>query len=301
MQSLNLSPNLRAPDEMRPDSLPCISEAAGCASLATPSALKGLVRLMRGISVFVADTINGFFAIVHNGFALLGLTLVFATILLTLRPDLRDAGEQHLRSWLHSRLTAAQALIDEDASERALAGNPRELPKPQAAVAYWLSKKYRVAAEPLSVIVAEAWDVGQRTRLDPTLILAIMAIESSFNPFAQSTVGAQGLMQVMTRVHTEKYDNAGGTLAAFHPVTNLRVGVNVLLECIERAGSIRDGLKHYVGAANRTSDGGYADKVLAEQARLKRVVAGQSVPFEGSNATAAKRGSDGVDLALLAR
>ena len=65
-----------------------------------------------------------------------------------------------------------------------------------------------------------------------------MAIESNFNPFAQSAVGAQGLMQVMTRVHTEKYQNFGGHFAAFDPVSNLRVGVKVLQECIARAGSI---------------------------------------------------------------
>jgi hypothetical protein len=63
----------------------------------------------------------------------------------------------------------------------------KDLPKQQAAIAYWLSKKYRVAPEPLSALVAEAYEVGQRTaKLDPTLILAIMAVESGFNPFAQS-------------------------------------------------------------------------------------------------------------------
>lgn len=35
-------------------------------------------------------------------------------------------------------------------------------------------------------LVTEAYSIGSRTKLDPTLILAIMAIESSFNPFAQS-------------------------------------------------------------------------------------------------------------------
>ena len=92
--------------------------------------------------------------------------------------------------------------------------------------------------------------VGKRTKLDPTLILAIMAVESSFNPFAQSHVGAQGLMQVMTRVHGDKYESAGGTLTAFDPVTNMRVGVKVLQECIARAGSLEGGLRYYVGAAN---------------------------------------------------
>jgi hypothetical protein len=141
-------------------------------------------------------------------------------------------------------------------------------------VASWISKKYSVAQEPVGTLVAEAYEIGHKVNLDPTLILAVMAIESRFNPFAQSPVGAQGLMQVMTRVHHDKYANVGGKLAAFDPVTNLRVGVMVLLECISRAGSIEGGLKYYVGAANLASDGGYAAKVMAEHARLKAVADG---------------------------
>jgi len=79
----------------------------------------------------------------------------------------------------------------------------------------------------------------------------------------------------MTRVHGEKYESAGGTLTAFDPVTNMRVGVKVLQECIARAGSLEGGLRFYVGAANQADDGGYASKVLAEHERLRQVVAGR--------------------------
>ena len=128
------------------------------------------------------------------------------------------------------------------------------------------------------MLVSEAFEIGAKAKLDPTLILAIMAIESGFNPFAQSPVGAQGLMQVMTKVHSDKYENFGGKLAAFDPVTNLRVGVKVLQECITRAGSVEGGLKFYVGAANMENDGGYASKVMAEHARLLAVVGGKPMP-----------------------
>lgn len=106
-----------------------------------------------------------------------------------------------------------------------------------------------------------------------------MAIESSFNPFAESAVGAQGLMQVMTRVHTDKYQSFGGHFAAFDPVSNLRVGVKVLQECIARAGSVEGGLRYYVGAANMADDGGYAAKVMAEHFRLRQVANGRAMPF----------------------
>ena len=85
-------------------------------------------------------------------------------------------------------------------------------------------------------------------------------------------------MQVMTGIHSDKYQNFGGTLAAFDPVTNLRVGAKVLQECIQRAGSLQEGLKYYVGAANLEHDGGYAEKVMAEHARLLMVASGRPVP-----------------------
>ena len=114
-----------------------------------------------------------------------------------------------------------------------------------------------------------------------------MAIESSFNPFAQSPVGAQGLMQVMTEIHSDKYQHFGGQYAAFDPKTNLRVGVKVLQECIARAGSIEAGLKWYVGAANLASDGGYAEKVLQEHARLYQVATGKALPNQAPGLRAA--------------
>ncbi len=164
-----------------------------------------------------------------------------------------------------------------DALERVTASNPSELPKEQAELTLWLSKKYRVAPEPMSAIVTQAFTTGQHLQLEPTLILAVMAIESGFNPFAQSSLGAQGLMQVMTKVHTEKYELFGGDLAAFDPVSNLRVGAKILLDCIKKAGSVQGGLKQYVGATTRAG-GGYANKVLAEQQRLKTVLAGHTKP-----------------------
>lgn len=238
-----------------------------------------LKNVGNSLSTIADDITQGLFEITHSGFALLGLAVVFLVITLTARPDLREAGELKLMTWLKQRQEATvgftePTFTEPTAIERATASNPKDLPSGQAAVAYWLSKKYSVAPEPLSVLVAQAFEIGQKAKLDPTLILAIMAIESGFNPFAQSQVGAQGLMQVMTKVHDDKYANFGGKLAAFDPVTNLRVGVKVLQECIARAGSIEGGLKYYVGAANLEDDGGYAGKVMAERARLLAVVVG---------------------------
>ncbi|MEQ1536294.1 MAG: lytic transglycosylase domain-containing protein [Burkholderiaceae bacterium] len=248
------------------------------------------LNILANVKTAVRDTADGFFEIFHNGFAVIGLTAAILALVLLGRPDLRYAGETKLLSWLQVRHTVFTtgasapeeeeevAVADLDASERATATDPADLPKQQAAVAYWLSKKYKVAPEPLSALVAEAYAVGAKAKLEPTLILAIMAIESGFNPFAQSPVGAQGLMQVMTKIHSDKYEDFGGKLAAFDPITNLRVGVKVLQGCIAQAGSIEGGLKYYVGAANLADDGGYASKVVAEYARLYQVAYGKVAP-----------------------
>jgi hypothetical protein len=236
-------------------------------------------KFARTITTMVGDIAQGFFEITHNGFALLGLAVMFSVVTLSVKPEIRQAGEMQLINWLQSRQSAdASPTTEPQAIERATATNPQNLPKQQAAVAYWLSKKYSVAPEPIGALVAEAFETGSRTKVDPTLILAIMAIESGFNPFAQSSVGAQGLMQVMTQVHSDKYQGFGGKLAAFDPVSNLRVGVKVLQECIARAGSVEGGLKLYVGAGNMPDDGGYTAKVLSEHSRLQQVAAGQTVP-----------------------
>jgi hypothetical protein len=238
-------------------------------------------KFTKGVATFASDIDQGFFEITHNGFALLGLAVMFAVITLTARPEIRQAGEVQLMSWLQARQASVSGTpaVAPVAIERTAVANPQSLPKQQAAVAYWLSKKYNIAPEPLSALVAEAFDVGSRAKIDPTLILAVMAIESGFNPFAQSSVGAQGLMQVMTRVHSDKYMGFGGKLAAFDPVSNLKVGVKVLQECVARAGSVEGGLKLYVGAGNMEDDGGYAAKVIAEHNRLLMVVSnGRSVP-----------------------
>lgn len=248
-----------------------------------------IATLKLGLRTFAADVAQGFFAITHNGMAVVGLSIFFVFVALSVRPDLRAVTEAKLISWLQERQYDATGMnTDADAVDRATATDPRDLPKQQAYLAYWLSRKYRVAPEPLSALVSEAYDLGPRNQIEPTLILAVMAVESAFNPFAQSPVGAQGLMQVMTKVHEEKYVGFGGSLAAFDPVANLRVGVNVLKDCITRAGSTEGGLRLYVGAANIKEDTGYAAKVMSEYGRLQQVAKGVHVPLTPPPSSAAE-------------
>jgi hypothetical protein len=243
---------------------------------------------MRSVNVVLRDVGHGLLEISHNSLALLGLAVVVALVFVGGRPDLRQHTESWALGWLQerqdSRNEGTQAgdltviAAEPDAVARATAVNPSELTHQQAALAKWISRRYNVALEPVGRLVQEAWTIGHSVGLDPTLILAIAAIESRFNPFAQSAMGAQGLMQVMTRVHVDKYEPFGGTHAAFDPIANLKVGVQVLRECIARAGGLEAGLRWYVGAANTADDGGYLSKVLSEQGHMKRVASGSPVP-----------------------
>jgi len=211
---------------------------------------RALAAAARSTRVVLRDVGHGLLEVSHNTLALLGLVAVTALVLAGGRPEVRQQLEVVTLQWLQGRHEARElasgnvlsAVAEPGAVMRATAMDPARLNREQAAVARWISRRYKVAPEPVGALVAEAWTIGERARIDPTLILAIMAIESSFNPFAQSSVGAQGLMQVMTRVHDDKYDVFGGTHAAFDPITNLRVGVQVLKECIARPARCRAAL-----------------------------------------------------------
>ena len=252
---------------------------------------RALAATGRSLRVIGRDVGHGLLEVSHNTLALLGLVAITVLVLAGGRPEVRQQLEVLTLAWLQDRHAERElasgnvlsAVAEPDAVMRATAIDPKALTREQAAVARWLARRYKVAPEPVGALVAEAWAIGERARIDPTLILAIMAVESSFNPFAQSAVGAQGLMQVMTRVHDDKYEVFGGNHAAFDPITNLRVGVQVLKECIARAGSVQAGLRFYVGAALLDHDGGYTDKVLLEQAHLQNVAAGRQVAFNASN------------------
>jgi len=245
--------------------------------------------------VFLRDVGAGLLEVSHNSLALLGLCVVGVALFAGGREEMRTLAERHALDWLLARQEAREPAKNDadavpepepDAVARATAADPKSLPRQQAAVAQWLARRYKVAPEPVSRLVLEAWAVGHHLGLDPTLILAVMAVESSFNPFAQSPVGAQGLMQVMTRVHDDKYEAFGGIRAAFDPVANLRVGVQVLKECIGRAGSLEAGLRSYLGVTSGGEDGGYVGKVLNEQGHLRQVAEGRNVAVNASNAGA---------------
>lgn len=149
------------------------------------------------------------------------------------------------------------------------------------AVAEYLSKRYRVSSIAIEPLVLAAQEAGQRFSLDPLLLLAVMAIESRFNPFAESVMGAKGLMQVIPRFHVEKVADASDVseaqVALLDPMTNIQVGAWVLRESISRAGSVERGLQFYNGAPDDPSTR-YANKVLAEKQRIEQALRNARLP-----------------------
>lgn len=134
-------------------------------------------------------------------------------------------------------------------------------------VADYLARRYHVAPPAVEPLVATAHAMGSRLGLDPLLILAVMAIESSFNPFAESHLGAQGLMQVIPKYHQDILAEQDQEHPLLDPVTNIEVGAKVLKESIRRAGNLKDGLQQYGGATDdRNAE--YANKVLAIKQQL---------------------------------
>lgn len=136
-------------------------------------------------------------------------------------------------------------------------------------VAGYLSRRYKVSREGVEPLVASAEDVGKRIGLDPLLLVAVMAVESSFNPLAESAMGAQGLMQVIPRFHQEKLVDQGDGASLLNPETNILVGARVLKEYLVRTGSLELALQVYNGASTEALGSHYANKVLAEKQRIE--------------------------------
>lgn len=165
------------------------------------------------------------------------------------------------------------------ASAPAPAHQPPRLSAEQQNVARFIATRYRLAADQTQVLVGQAYRIAREAKLDPWLVLAVISVESSFDPKARSSKGAQGLMQVLTRVHADKFAPFGGVAAAFDPLANMRVGTQILKEYIVRAeGSVEAALKSYVGAALLPHDGGYGAKVLFERERIAAAAAGRAQP-----------------------
>jgi hypothetical protein len=213
-------------------------------------------------------------ATLHHGLALIGL----AAVVFALAHNERVVAESPARTAAFGPVRyQAEPLVeraDDDESRK------------QRALASYLSRRYRVASDATEQLVNAAHEAGQQVGLDPLLLLAVMAIESRFNPIAESGVGARGLMQVVPKHHQDKIVEHGGDSAVLEPMTNILIGARILKDYIRRTGSLEAGLQFYNGSLSDPS-GQYAQKVMAEKERLQqalRKIERQSVQHASQNA-----------------
>jgi soluble lytic murein transglycosylase-like protein len=99
-------------------------------------------------------------------------------------------------------------------------------------------------------------NAARRYAISPFLILAIIAVESSFDRSAVSVVGAMGLMQVLPSQHRDRVFLTSDLTDAR---TNVRIGSGILRDYIRISnGKLDDALYRYSGGAK-----GYARRVAA--------------------------------------
>ena len=239
----------------------------------------------------VAKTARGLLTTAQHTLTVVGLSALAVLAVLYTRPDVATQLSHFLAPApvmvaqadvpaieVMPAVRAVPAVQQAPAPAAPLTAEEKGNKKQQQFVTNWLSKRYRVAGDAANMLVSTAYMTARDIKLDPLLILAVMAIESGLNPFAESPVGAQGLMQVMSKIHHAKFAQMGGAKAALNPAANIRVGAEILKEYVSRGGSVEAGLKTYVGAAAFENDSGYGSKVIAEYNRLKQVAKGKQVP-----------------------
>jgi soluble lytic murein transglycosylase-like protein len=199
------------------------------------------------------------------GIALLALAAVFSFALVALDRESLLRGLQPLPAELFG--VPAMGGVGEG-----IQGGAREglLQREQGALAQFIAKRYRIAHSAAASFVSLAYRAGEEHSVDPLLILAVMAVESRYNPVAESVVGAKGLMQIIPKFHLDKLVDLGGEQALLEPEVNIEVGTQILREYTRRFGDPEFALQMYAGAVDSPGSQ-YAAKVMAEKARLEPV------------------------------
>ena len=217
---------------------------------------------MDNLKQFAVRTYTLTTAFLHNGLAVFGAVAAIA-LLMGARPVVDQGAQPGPASAVFGtiRHEGISALVSTADSE-----------KPEyRTLAIYLSRRYRVAQDATEQLVGAAHEAGSRTGVDPLLILAVMAVESRFNPIAESVMGAKGLMQVIPRFHQDKLDALGGEESVFDPMTNIMVGARILKDAVRRGGGLMPGLQLYAGAFSDDSQQ-YAQKVMAEKERMLQML-----------------------------
>jgi soluble lytic murein transglycosylase-like protein len=212
----------------------------------------------------IALHLSRLYSVAKAGLALVGLFALGGVALLPIERHLLMPGLPSLADEVMPETSAVAAgpippIVVETAQERE-----------QRALAEFIARRWRIAESAAVSFVSIAYRAGRQHSLDPVLILAVMAIESRYNPVAESVMGAKGLMQVIPKYHLEKLLDHGGEQALLDPEVNIHVGAQILREYYRRLGDHELALQMYAGAFDEPTSQ-YAAKVFAERSRLEPV------------------------------
>lgn len=198
--------------------------------------------------------------------------------------ELRHSFEQRMRDQAPATQLATVGSLDPalEAQAQIAPGPAFQYPdNPRAReqrIAKFLARYYRRSESDIRRYVRFAHESAKRNGVDPLLVVGIMCVESSLNPKATSHKGAKGLMQVLVAAHKKRFKPFGGTSKSYDPRTSIEVGTRIIAGMIVRTGSVKGALKHYVGAANFRTDGGYGDKVIGMRDRVWAAANGKRIP-----------------------
>ena len=201
----------------------------------------------------------------RNIFGLNGWRLLFSFIVIYFI-FFSEKGQERVNAWINLLEFSDKRISDSIVSQTDL---EKEFEKTR--VAKWISRKYRVSNEAVREIVEISFSAGDKFEVDPYVVIAVIAIESSFNPLAESGAGALGLMQVMPLIHRKKFEKYGGFEKSLDVKVNVYVGTEILKNFYLRYGNYQRALLAYVGVS-QNSNSSYPKKVLRLRDRLKKLI-----------------------------
>jgi Transglycosylase SLT domain len=148
---------------------------------------------------------------------------------------------------------------------------PKDSVSQIAALARDIGRRFHLGRGAAVSITQAAFSAAQDRGIDPTLVLAVAAVESKFKPEAVNpATGATGLMQVVPKWHQDKVVDVGGEPSLLLIAPNIDVGAAILAEYVDAdAGNISGALGRYLGTAGANR---YVKRVQHEMEHLAKVL-----------------------------
>lgn len=146
----------------------------------------------------------------------------------------------------------------------------------QGKAAIFIAKEFHIAREAAEQVVRITFKVSKKYKIDPLLMLAMMGVETRFNPWAESSVGALGLTQVLPEFHPEKVaqmEKSNGHI--LNLADNVEFGLRSFSEYHKKFnGNDTMALQQYNGSLYDPNTA-YSRKVFGLRSKISQFVVGQ--------------------------